>query len=1248
MASRLSDLEMDDCDTVTTWLTAFKAMARSKGWKDENEKYEITDNFISLCGLRALHKLISVVQPDKIEEMSFENLEKKILSFIKPKTKLIIAERAKFYCLHQFANEKITEFLARLRKGSMFCEFDKLKNVNSPHEEMIKLALIAGLSNSEIKSRILELMQTVDLKIDEIIEKVQQIESVNEFTQTNDLTQSEKLNFDINFIKNNKKPTNCEICGYSNHSKQYCRFKNVRCHNCKQLGHYASRCKQKRLFNNRSNHVHENLKSTKIIEDEFELDSSNNFVDIFSVNDNNISNVFLYQFLIDNNVSKLLMQKDTGSSCNIISSKMWNTLNRPALKKYKGGRLRTYDNHELKVFGEFEVILIDSEKYIPIILKVVRSDKNFGLIGKETVDLLVNSIEINEQLKEKNECNLGVIKNEKAKLELMEETKPIFCSARAIPLPLVDLVDKELDRMKDLGIIEEIPEGGSAWASPLVCSRKPNGSIRLCCDYKVTINNALKMDSYHPPDMETLFSRIHEAKCFAKFDLRSAYWQVELDEHSKDLTTINTTKGLFRFRRLPFGVKTASAIFQRIIEKVCSGLKGIVVYQDDILVFGKDRTELNERSQKLLERLNKRNVQINWEKSIRFAESMSFLGHTISADGIKPDKRLVDKVLKISRPKTKKELNSFLGLVNFYSKLVPQFANICQPLHRVRKNSVPFYWGKEQDNAFRDLKEILSSDLVVVPYDLRKEATITCDASDKAISGILSQEDKPVMYFSRVLTANEMRYSVIEKEALALIWMIKRSEKFLLGRHFTIKTDHRALQYIFNSQAELPKHASNRLQRWAIFLSGFDYSIHYVEGSSIPHVDALNRMNYEESITDKHSICFEGVHWGEISNISWTDLVKETNCDKVLRKIQDRITNEDWVDCSKAEMRYKRYHNYLSNENGVVLLGSRPIIPYVLRNRCIEKAHESHFGMNITKEELKKNVWWPGMDRDVEEYIRQCAKCSRKPKSVVEKIEHKWEKEKLPFERVHMDWAAIKGVGEILILVDAMSGWPEAFLCRNRESDTVKNILQSVFARFGVPRELVSDNAKEFISNDLLRWLANVGCQKTHTPHYHPSSNGLVERMVQTLKRAIKIYDLDKGNFNNFLQKVLLTYRGSRICRQRSATPAALVFGREIRSPLINFNGNSYVYHKNDSSEAENCEILVQNSQRTVYVDCGGNIRLAHFDQLRAAQEEENEEQSGSLENDHSSEEQSGSSSEVRYPSRVRRPPGWHKNYDLK
>ena len=177
-------------------------------------------------------------------------------------------------------------------------------------------------------------------------------------------------------------------------------------------------------------------------------------------------------------------------------------------------------------------------------------------------------------------------------------------------------------------------------------------------------------------------------------------------------------------------------------------------------------------------------------------------------------------------------------------------------------------------------------------------------------------------------------------------------------------------------------------------------------------------------------------------------------------------------------MQYKKFRDVIVVENGVLLMGTRPVIPLLLRKSVIAAAHREHFGMNTTKSHLRRNAWWPGLDRDVEKYVANCAECSKKTKTNVVSQSFRWELEELPFRRVHMNWAFVPRVGEVLITVDSFSGWPEAFVCKDRSSATVLKALKSVFARFGVPRMLVTDHAKEFISEEIVAWLRQVGCEK--------------------------------------------------------------------------------------------------------------------------------------------------------------------------
>ena len=258
-----------------------------------------------------------------------------------------------------------------------------------------------------------------------------------------------------------------------------------------------------------------------------------------------------------------------------------------------------------------------------------------------------------------------------------------------------------------------------------------------------------------------------------------------------------------------------------------------------------------------------------------------------------------------------------------------------------------------------DLKNLIVSSPIVQPYSLAKEVTLTCDASETNIDAVLSQEGLPIMYISKALTLAEQKYANIEREALSIVYVVKRAEKLLAGRHFTIRTDHRPLQFIFGEHKEIPKSTSARLQRWAILLMSYDYSIEYVPGEQVPHADALSRLEFSYG---HQNYVFEdldiGVHWTGELGATWENLVIETEADKVLKRVKERITRNRWSNITPCEQPYKRNRDALTVENEVVLLGTRPVIPEKMRKQVMAAAHQGHFGMVTTKLRIRKNAMW--------------------------------------------------------------------------------------------------------------------------------------------------------------------------------------------------------------------------------------------------------------------------------------------------
>ena len=342
--------------------------------------------------------------------------------------------------------------------------------------------------------------------------------------------------------------------------------------------------------------------------------------------------------------------------------------------------------------------------------------------------------------------------------------------------------------------------------------------------------NGKVMDEDYPiPDME-IFHNLHGASYFGKIDLSDAYHQIELDEEAKDICTINTSQGLFKMCRLPQWLKNSSSIFQKCIESTLKEIKGVVIFQGDVLVYGTTKEQLKKRTLAVKSRLREQNFTNNEKKSnSKPVDKNIFLGNSISKDGIAPDPEHVEKRKKSKAPTDNRHLESFVGLADFYKRMIPDFATKRLLLKNMRYND--FSWGKMQQKAFEDLKNDLCSNPLIQPYSLQKEATVTTDASEKVIGGVLSQEGHPVKYVSRQLTPGEQNYSNIEREAI--VFVVTRLKQFLLGRRFTQQTDHKPLKYLFAPDEEISKTASARTTRWAIALMDFKYELRYTLGEQI-------------------------------------------------------------------------------------------------------------------------------------------------------------------------------------------------------------------------------------------------------------------------------------------------------------------------------------------------------------------------------------------------------------------------------
>lgn len=745
---------------------------------------------------------------------------------------------------------------------------------------------------------------------------------------------------------------------------------------------------------------------------------------------------------------------------------------------------------------------------------------------------------------------MSFIKNFEAHITLKENVSPVFLRPYSVPYAMVNKVNAKLTAM--INAKEVILVSFSKWASPVFPIPKRDGSIRLITDYKRTVNKCIKTDVYPIPNPEDIFASLAGGKCFCVIDLVDAYTQLRLDKASQEILTMHTSKGLFQPLRMRFGVSSAPAIFQQVMDQILHGIANVKCYLDDILVKGSSYDDCFKTVVLVLERLESYHVRINVKKSLWFANSVPYLGYVISEFGRSPKPAKVEAILLAKVPGNSKEANSFMGLVNFYAPLIPNLSTVAAPIRKAA-SAPSFLWSEECSNSFQQCKSLLASSDLLVHYDPSLPIYLFTDASPVGVGAMLAHQlsvngklvERPVMFASSALNETQQRYSQIDREALAIMFAIARFHKYLWGRHFVIVTDNQPLRHILNPDKGLPILAATRLQHWAAILSGYDFAIEHRKSELLCPVDALSRLPYANHIVDfSMPNTFVGVPLA-VSDISF-----ESSKDVILSKVLD-ITRIGWPShCSDVSiLPYFKLRHELSIEQNCLLYGNRVVIPLVLRAQVLKLLHEGHPGIVRTKLLARNLFWWPSMNVDIETLCENCVPCS----TINAKRQHvfaPWPKCTFPFERVHLDYCEL-GKAKFLIICDAFSKWIDVKLVQTHSSEELITLLYNVFAVFGLPQTLVTDNERSFVSELFKEFCTKYNIALLHSPEYHAPSNGQAERAVETCKAVLKKLALDSCvmSIDERIFRFLWTYRNTPSSTTLKA-PNQILFAFQPRTLL--------------------------------------------------------------------------------------------------
>ena len=391
----------------------------------------------------------------------------------------------------------------------------------------------------------------------------------------------------------------------------------------------------------------------------------------------------------------------------------------------------------------------------------------------------------------------------------------------------------------------KIKPSTSPYDAPVLFAKKKNDKLRMCIDYRA-LNSQTIQNRYALPRIDELFDRLHGAKVFSKLDLTSGYYQIAIKPKDRHKTAFRTRYDHYEFNVMPFGLTNASATFQTLMNDIFRDLLDVcvIVYLDDILVYSKNKEEHEQHLRQVLQRLKDNQLYARLSKCTFFTNSIEYLGHIVDGDGLRPNPQLVQALMDFPQPRTLKELQSFLGLANYYRKFIANFSHIALPLTDATRNNVqdnlrPIEWTESMQTAFDALKEALTSASCLALPDPDGEFEVTTDASEdaKAVGAVLTQNDHPVAYESTKLNSHQLNYSVHDKEMCAIMHALERWRPFLLGRHFKIYTDHRSLVH-FKTQSNL----NQRQLRWQEKAADYDMEILYKPGKENVVADALSRI----------------------------------------------------------------------------------------------------------------------------------------------------------------------------------------------------------------------------------------------------------------------------------------------------------------------------------------------------------------------------------------------------------------------
>ncbi|GFV34898.1 retrovirus-related Pol polyprotein from transposon 17.6 [Trichonephila clavipes] len=601
-----------------------------------------------------------------------------------------------------------------------------------------------------------------------------------------------------------------------------------------------------------------------------------------------------------------------------------------------------------------------------------------------------------------------------------------------------EILKQEIDRLLSEGIIEECE---SPYASPVVLIPKPNGTFRLCIDYR-KLNEITVADTYPLPRMDDL---LHQAKLtpfMSTLDLRAGYHQVKVHVEDQDKTAFVCPFGTYRFLRMPYGLRNAPATFQRQMNRFCNGLEDILAlpYLDDIIVLSETFEKQMFDLKTIFERVLRFKLKANREKCHFASSRFRYLGFWITQKGIEVDPEKVASILDIPPPKNVKELQSFLQTCSWFRRYIQDFAKISRPLSYLTKKKVKWQWGFDQQNAFQTLKNREGSD------------------------------EHPKEHDSRLLIPAECNYSTTEREALAVVWALKKFRGYIEGTEITVASDHQPLKWLLNLESP-----TGRLARWALEIQTFNLKVQYIPGKANVVADMLSRpvTQEEESFCEENNTTIADMPTRSCKDMREAQL-KDDNLKKIIHSFESPLKTEEYANWTERVflMNQGVLYRFVSDADSAE---AQLVIPTAERELIMERHHNDpmagHYGEEGTFQKIARRYYWTGMRKYISDYIMQCPECARfkatnqKPAGLLRTPVYSQRFEVIAIDLFGPLPQTDTGKQWIFIVEDCATKWVELFaLSQASARQCATTLIEEVFMRHGIPRRIISDTGTQFVS----------------------------------------------------------------------------------------------------------------------------------------------------------------------------------------